>query len=48
VPSATFLDDVAAAPAAAATAESEGQPQPATTDGSLSIGSLKKDAEQET
>jgi porphyrinogen peroxidase len=42
VPSATFLDEVAAAPAAA---ESAGQqPEPASSDGSLSIGSLKKEA----
>jgi putative iron-dependent peroxidase len=50
VPSATFLDEVAPAPPAApAAAESAAeQPAPATTDGSLGIGSLKKDAGQET
>lgn len=46
VPSATFLDDVAAPPAAAESAAE--QPQSATTDGSLGIGSLMKDAGQET
>ena len=40
VPSATFLDDVTAEAASDAGAE----PQPAAADGSLGIGSLKKDA----
>ena len=45
VPSATFLDDVAAAPAVA---ESEAQqPEPIQSDGSLAIGSLQKDAGKE-
>jgi putative iron-dependent peroxidase len=46
VPSATFLDEVAPAPPAAPAAadSAAGQPEPPMTDGSLSIGSLKKDA----
>ena len=47
VPSATFLDEVVAAPPAAA--ESAAEPvEPAMTNGSLGIGSLKKDVGQET
>jgi len=47
VPSATFLDEVAPAPAVVAESAAE-QPQAAPADGSLGIGSLKKDAGQET
>jgi putative iron-dependent peroxidase len=43
VPSATFLDDVVAEPAAAAS-ETQPQPEPPPPDSSLGIGSLKKDA----
>jgi putative iron-dependent peroxidase len=47
VPSAAFLDEVAAAPPAVA--DSTPQPaEPAMTDESLGIGSLKKDVGQET
>ena len=46
VPSATFLDEVAAEPPAAAESEAQ-QPEPAPTNGSLGIGSLKKDVAQE-
>ena len=45
VPSASFLDEVAAAPATAAESAAESV-EPAMTDGSLGIGSLKKEAEQ--
>jgi porphyrinogen peroxidase len=50
VPTATFLEDVVAA-AGASTAEGEStapsQPQPSEPDGSLGIGSLKREAEEE-
>lgn len=43
VPTATFLDDVVAEPAApVAESEATAQPQPSSTDGSLGIGSLKR------
>jgi putative iron-dependent peroxidase len=45
VPSATFLDEVAAAPAATAeSAAQQPEPEAAPTNGSLGIGSLRKDA----
>ena len=47
VPSATFLDEVAAAPPAVAESTAEAV-EPAVTDGSLGIGSMKKDVGQET
>ena len=50
VPTATFLEDVAPG-AAASTAEGKGaapsKPQPSGRDGSLGIGSLKREAEEE-
>ena len=51
VPTATFLEDVA--PGAAASTPTEGEsaapsePQPSEADGSLGIGSLKREAEEE-
>ncbi|WIM09536.1 Dyp-type peroxidase [Enhydrobacter sp.] len=47
VPSATFLEEVAAGVAAPSAAEAESQSQPSPPDGSLGIGSLKEEAEHE-
>jgi putative iron-dependent peroxidase len=51
VPTATFLEDVAAGPAASTSTEGESAaqsgPQPSEPDASLGIGSLKKEAGQE-
>ena len=56
VPTATFLEDVAAEPAASSDAEpaakapdteTQAEPPPSPSDGSLGIGSLKKDARQD-
>ena len=51
VPSATFLEDVAAGVTASTSTEGESaaqsEPQPPQPDGSLGIGSLKKEAGQE-